>query len=136
MNQINHNFSRKYIILLYHTPFWIWTLALLTGTSLPGSAINLPDFQFMDKLMHLTAYTGVGFFLRRSGPYFNSEKWINSPGFMTLVWGTVIGLLDELHQIFVPGRFAEFADFGADFIGVILGILFYLLVVKWIPQLK
>jgi len=35
----------------------------------------------------------------------------------------VYGILDEIHQIFIPGRYFEWLDFLSDLIGGLIGIL-------------
>jgi VanZ family protein len=35
--------------------------------------------------------------------------------------GALYGLTDEFHQIFVRGRSPDWADWGADVVGVLLG---------------
>lgn len=41
--------------------------------------------------------------------------------------GTVYAATDELHQFLVPGRGPRLSDVGIDCVGVILGVLFFLL---------
>lgn len=122
-------------IIYYHLPFWLWTIALYTGTSLPGSSITLPDFQFSDKVAHFVAYAGVGFLLRRLVPYLRAEFWKKSYTNISLIIGVFMGIFDELHQIFIPGRDASFGDLLADIIGVVLGILIYYFAKKVLPSI-
>jgi len=35
------------------------------------------------------------------------------------------GILDELHQLFIPGRYASFGDILFDILGIISGIIIY-----------
>jgi VanZ family protein len=42
---------------------------------------------------------------------------------VTIIIGLFYGALDELHQIFVPGRFADTLDWMADGLGTIAGVL-------------
>jgi VanZ family protein len=39
---------------------------------------------------------------------------------ISLLIGASFGILDELHQKFIPGRQADVLDFTADFVGVAL----------------
>lgn len=50
--------------------------------------------------------------------------------------GAVCGVLDEVHQSFVPGRSCELRDMGIDFAGVFLGAAFLLLILYWIQRKK
>jgi VanZ family protein len=49
-----------------------------------------------------------------------------------LVWGVTVfwGLLDEIHQAYVPGRVADARDALADALGGIAGVLLYLAIKK------
>lgn len=53
-----------------------------------------------------------------------------------LILGGVRGVLDEVHQSFVPGRSCEFRDMCIDFAGVLLGAAFLLLILYWIQRKK
>lgn len=122
-------------IIYYYLPFWLWTIALFTGTSLPGSSITLPDFQFSDKFAHFFAYAGVGFLLRRLIPHLRAEFWKKSYTNISITIGVFMGIIDELHQIFIPGRDASLGDLLADIIGVVLGIFIYYLAKKVMPSI-
>ena len=70
-----------------------------------------------DKVAHFGAYTVLGGTLaygrRRSGGAV-AHGWL-------LVAGIVYGLTDEWHQMYVPGRSPELADWLADAAGVVVG---------------
>ena len=40
------------------------------------------------------------------------------------------GIIDEVHQLFIPGRMAEILDWLADVGGALIGILLVLVLVK------
>lgn len=42
---------------------------------------------------------------------------------ITMLFVSVFGALDEVHQSFVPGRFASIYDFYADLVGGGIGVL-------------
>ena len=35
-----------------------------------------------------------------------------------------VGILDEVHQLYVPGRDASVGDIGLDFVGIVLALIF------------
>lgn len=45
---------------------------------------------------------------------------------MAIVFASIYGLSDEIHQAFVPSRTASGWDFLADLLGSILGVWWYL----------
>ena len=102
---------KKYLI---HLPLIIYWIILFVLTSLPtGLAIETRDVS--DKLLHFGAY-GLLSVLLYLNMYFQNKfiKLKNNPATFTLVIASIYGLLDEIHQMFVPGRSAEFLDWVAD----------------------
>jgi VanZ family protein len=56
---------------------------------------------------------------------------------LVVLLGWVFAFSDELHQYYVPNRAADPYDLLADMIGVLAGLIFYIVVVKKIyPRLK
>lgn len=53
-----------------------------------------------------------------------------------LLLGGGCGILDEVHQSFVPGRSCELRDMCIDFAGALLGAAFLLLILYWIQRKK
>ncbi len=111
---------KKYLI---HLPLIIYWIILFVLTSLPtGLAIETRDVS--DKLLHFGAY-GLLSVLLYLNMYFQNKfiKLKNNPATFTLVIASIYGLLDEIHQMFVPGRSAEFLDWVADFSGSLVAVL-------------
>lgn len=44
------------------------------------------------------------------------------------LFGTFYAVTDEIHQLFVPGRFGQFTDVVIDSMGVATGILFFIII--------
>ena len=108
---------------LIHLPLLIYWIILFILTSLPtGLAIETRDVS--DKLLHFGAY-GLLSVLLYLNMYFQNKfiKLKNNPATFTLVIASIYGLLDEIHQMFVPGRSAEFLDWVADFSGSLVAVL-------------
>ena len=79
------------------------------------------------KTAHVLEYAALGFSLRvHLGAL--GRHW---PVRRLWLWAWLIGVIcaagDEVHQLFVPGRGPRLYDVGVDAVGVILGVLFYLL---------
>jgi len=83
----------------------------------------------LDKAAHFVEFSLLGFFL--SLGYFNTFSF--PPGikaFLVFITGLPLGILDELHQNFVPGRTSAASDVMADAAGIIAGVLVYLFFAK------
>jgi VanZ family protein len=122
--------ERNRIALIYW-PLGIYWATLLILTSLPGH--DLPNFNVSDKLEHFLAFcvlaTLLGLSLFVQGKYLKLKKYSSS---VTLLIVGIYAALDELHQLFIPGRYCEFLDWIADFTGALAGIIIITLVLKYL----
>jgi VanZ family protein len=122
-------FLEKRKVLLVYTPLVIYWIILLTATSFP--TINVPTTDVSDKVYHFAAYFGLGVLLNLTLIFQN--KYIvlkRKNSFYTLLIGSLYGIFDEVHQYFIPGRSMEFLDFAADFVGLVLAVLFVLFLLR------
>ena len=124
-NRLNRKVNKYYIFVVYYLPFIIWLSAVWIGTSLPTSVMKEIPFSAEDKLLHMLAYLGLGFLFRRLVVFFKKPVWRRQPTRLTLFWGLLLGGLDEIHQLFIPGRDASLGDFAADGLGIVAGILVF-----------
>ena len=76
-----------------------------------------------DKIAHVLEYGVLGVLLARSA--LSRRPFSIRLLFTIFLIGTLYGISDEIHQKFVPNRFASPWDALADMIGVILGIIIY-----------
>ena len=106
-------------------PAVFWAAALFVLSSRPD--VPGPSFPFADKVGHLGLYGILGTALAwgavRSGSA-GRWRWVGV--------GTLYGVSDEWHQSFIPGRSAEFADVGADAVGVALGFWITTWMLEWL----
>lgn len=110
---------KKYLVYM---PLVLYWLLVLTLTSLPGN--DLPDVPINDKIEHLLAFGGLGFLLNLSLRIQNKFTLIKKyPAWSTIIIVSSYSALDELHQIFIPGRTCDIKDWAADTIGVIIGVI-------------
>jgi VanZ family protein len=98
--------------------FFIWAAVILLLTSFPNPQNLLPSPPGLDKLAHTAVYCILAFLMaawlrRQASP---------RPWWLIFVFLATFGLLDELHQIPIPGRFFSWWDVVADLVGVALGI--------------
>ena len=85
----------------------------------------MPDVRFFDKLLHFVAYALLGIlFYRAYGtlPLNDNYKLLI---FISIASATLYGIGDEIHQYFVPSRYADMADAVANTIGSICGVYLY-----------
>ena len=74
-----------------------------------------------DKFQHLAAYCGFAFAV---GLWFAPRAWRQrglTVMLLTLGIGSLYGLMDEIHQFFVPGRACDVWDWVADTLGAAMG---------------
>ncbi len=97
----------------------IWTLS---SRSLDGP--SLERFPLRDKGVHFLEYGGLGFLLAhatfRTWPKKSRLRTAALAVLITVLWG----MLDEIHQAFIPGRSPEALDLVADAAGATAGALF------------
>lgn len=121
---------KAYLLLALAWAALIWYLSDQPGLDIP------PAFPMQDKLLHLIAYGVLGFLVMgtrrlpfngvlKKSPARVFQHGVNT--FPTLTYWTVCvlcilyGILDEVHQSFVPGRDASVYDVYADVTGALLG---------------
>lgn len=102
-------------------------MALIFGvSSLTQPPLPMPEFEWLtiDKLYHFIEYAILGGLL--TWAFVKAKPSVVPSRFIWHV-ATAISILygasDEWHQTFVPGRFATFADWVADVLGSIAGVL-------------
>jgi VanZ family protein len=74
-----------------------------------------------DKFQHFIAYFTLGAAIAL---WFSREKWrrgLRLPVLVTAL-GSVYGLIDELHQYFVPGRNCNIGDWLFDTLGALVAV--------------
>jgi VanZ family protein len=86
------------------------------GFSMPG--------HWLDKIPHALVYTAMGFLLSL-GFFHLVPSHTALAVSLTLLSGTLLGVLDEIHQKYTRGRVSDPQDAVADAIGIALGIAVY-----------
>jgi len=72
---------------------------------------------------HILEFGILGFLLFLGFRSLNSLKFYKNAATFAVLFGTIYGILDEVHQYFVPGRYSELIDVIANFIGVVFAVL-------------
>jgi VanZ family protein len=122
--------------LFVYAPLIIYWTILFIATTLPVESI--PTVAISDKIHHLVAYFILSALLYLTLIYQRKSKTLftYAPS-ATIILASIYGALDEIHQIFVPGRFADILDWLANFAGTLFGVLLisYLIKkLKYIPS--
>ena len=122
-------FLEKNKKLLVYTPLVAYWIILFIATTLP--ATSMPSFGVVDKVNHLLAYFILAILLFLTLLFQQKVPLsLNKAAAYALIICSLYGMLDEVHQIFIPGRSAEFLDFLADACGALLGVLLMNYLVK------
>ena len=115
--------------MFYWLPVLLYCLIIFIQSSYPSSQ-HIPDFDYMDKLLHLAAYAVLGFLTFRAFMSFKNDFSTGAVILLSIVLASLYGASDEIHQHFVPYRSADLLDFLADCIGSIFGALAGAAVIK------
>jgi len=90
--------------------------------SLPDRAPGWLDFPGADKVAHTLLYAGLGMLvyvgLVRSDESVGRAVRTLAP----VIFATVYGMSDEIHQLFVPNRSFDLFDLLADTVGATIGV--------------
>ena len=115
-------FLEKKKIYLVYLPLAVYWLILFVLTSLPAK--SLPKVEIGDKFEHLGAFFVLAILLSLALYYQNKNIFLKK-NFLaaSIVIASFYGVLDELHQYYIPGRYTEFLDWFADTLGAVIGVL-------------
>jgi VanZ family protein len=99
---------------------WLWgPVVLWAGIIFSASAqpdVSLPS-GLSDKYTHILAYAPLGVLFFRAIAGGLPVRLTLSTALLGVALTTAYGITDELHQLFVPGRSADWRDVVADAIG-------------------
>jgi VanZ family protein len=119
---------RNYQKALFFAPAVVYYAAIFILSSQSRLKINVSLINF-DKFLHMMEFAGLGFLL--SLAFFKSFAFsFPLKAFMIFLSGVALGILDEFHQSFVPGRTSDVWDAAADALGVALSIVVYSFLAK------
>ena len=91
----------------------------------PGIFFNIKPFVY-----HLGIFFFLGIFLTLS---MTNQKHSNNTLkliILSIIIAIIYGILDEVHQIFVPGRYFDYLDILTDTIGIMIANVFYVFWIK------
>lgn len=110
--------------LIYWLPLIIYCLVIYIQSSLP-SPKHIPEVRFMDKMLHFGAYGLLGILFFRAYETLPLRDNKNLLILLSIGSATLYGISDEIHQYFVPFRYADTLDGAANTIGSIFCVYVY-----------
>ncbi|MCR9247790.1 MAG: VanZ family protein [bacterium] len=108
---------------------FLWVSSSKTPTSKPPSVVRA----LLHNGAHVVAYFALGgawllTLLGRGGEVF--AAWTTRLVAATIALAVLYGVVDEVHQAYVPGRHSSFWDMASDAVGAVLGVAF----VAWLTS--
>lgn len=113
-----------YNILSYWFPVFLYCLMIFMQSSYP-SPESVPDWPYIDKLLHIAVYALLGALLLRAFKTLRIQHNLKLVMILSILLSSLYGISDEIHQHFVPFRNADFMDALADMIGSVGGVYVY-----------
>ena len=118
-----------YKILLYWFPVFLYCLLIFIQSSYPPPE-SVPDWLYLDKLLHITAYALMGALFFRAFRTLRIKNQLKLVMILSILLSSLYGISDELHQYFVPFRNADLMDILADMVGSVIGVYIYQSIVR------
>lgn len=121
----------------------VWCLLITILSSIPGNRYPDIDLPSGDKVVHALLYFGVGWLAGRAMRNSSAPPLFPaSADRRAITFGCLFGLLDELHQWFVPFRNCSIADLAVDAVGVTAGVAAWFVFLRvaaahrpvWMPE--
>ena len=125
-NRLNNN-----RVAFVYIPLGIYWIVLFILTSIPSN--SMPSLGGIDKLEHFAAYTVLSFLIGLAAN-FQLVFALKQIELYLVAFSIALtyALLDELHQIPIRGRYFDWWDLFANFIGILLGLA----ILRWFLSVK
>lgn len=115
-------FLEKRKIWLVYIPLGIYWIILFTATSIPID--QLPSLGLSDKINHFVAFFFLAVLLFLTLKYQRKNNYLfDKASLIAFIVSLIYGAIDEIHQMWIPGRYAEVLDWLADGFGALAGVL-------------
>lgn len=117
---MNSELSSRTIEIKYFYPVFTWAVLIFISSSLEGPSLPPLEVWSLDKLIHAGVYGILAFTSLRAFSHYGDVKNKNVSWIVgwSVAFCFAYGASDEIHQIFVRGRYASLLDFLADAIGI------------------
>jgi VanZ family protein len=109
--------------LRYWGPVWGYAGLIFYLSSLSHPEDNLPSLfrEVSDKVLHAVAYAGLGALCYRAFRWGTNDILAPYALWLAIVFASLYGVTDEIHQSWVPFRDSSWQDWVADSIGATIG---------------
>jgi len=112
----------------YALPAFVTAAIIFYASSLENITLPLEAVSFNDLLFHAGAYFFFGLTLTLAAYPWNASLRYSLRGYLIPgIIGSLYGLSDEIHQLFVLNRTCTISDFLADTFGVLVALV----AVRW-----
>ncbi|MFP4416285.1 MAG: VanZ family protein [Chitinivibrionales bacterium] len=113
--------NRRHFIR-YTLPMWLWAALMLTVSSLPGTSLPQGNMWEWDKFAHAFEYMVLGILMYRYVVSVHRVSFAKA-NVLVAVCIPLFGVVDEIHQLFIPFRSCTWQDMVADAGGAIIAIV-------------
>lgn len=114
--------------LKYWFPVYLYLILIFYYSSqplIPASTYLATKFYIKIYLQHILIYIGLALLIYRALTHTKTPSQ-----FLVVFATTFYGLIDEVHQYYVPGRTFDLVDIGMDFLGAIFALILIFLYKK------
>jgi VanZ family protein len=96
------------------------------------SKLELPDLgiNWFDKVLHFVVFGILGLLTTRGFLQMKSDIFRENYAILGMLVCIIYGAIDEIHQLWVPGRHASVWDWVADTLGIIVFVWIFTLQLK------
>ena len=91
---------------------------ILIMSLIPGKSLQSVEILSQDKILHFIEYSMLGFL------GFKAFSNVKNSALLVIFFGTSFGCLNEVIQIFIPGRTPSLYDSLANLLGVSCGTIY------------
>ncbi len=105
--------SRSYI------PAIVWAILIMAVSSIPNLSTPNFRFSFADKIAHFVEYFILGLLTTNAARGFVEKT--RTAFLISAILASAYGVLDELHQMLIPGRSVEVLDMASNVTGAVFG---------------
>jgi VanZ family protein len=114
------NSQRGHKFFFYWLPVIAYCVLIFIQSSLPSSE-KIPSFPYVDKFLHVGGYALLGFLFFRALNIMDKIDNLTVVVILSSLSAALYGISDEIHQYFVPSRYADVSDVLANLVGSVVG---------------